>query len=303
MSHIHIPIPNNFSFRECLWFLDRNYDDCLYRVNDHSVIRPIRVEGKPVLFEVKQKGDALVVELLSESSEQALVAVEAYVRDWFDLDRDISGFYQRLQEHPVLSYMPESFHGLRLIGIPDLFEAICWCIIGQQINLSFAYKLKRRMVEAYGESLEREGAVHYLFPKPEVLAALERDDLKDLQFSRQKADYVIHVARLVSEGALSKEEVITLPDRNSQLKALVAVKGIGEWTANYVMMKTLKDMNCITIGDTGLNSALEAHELVQNKKDKDEVRAFFTDFEDWKSYLNIYLWRSLSAPAFATDVD
>lgn len=296
MSQLQIAIPPDFSFRECLWFLDRNYDDCLYSVTDTSVIRPIRVEGVPVLFEVRQMGHALQVSLLEGDSEKAREVVEAYVRDWLDLDRDIFGFYQLLKKHPVLSYMPEEFKGLRLIGIPDLFEAICWCIIGQQINLSFAYKLKRRLVETYGESLERDGQVHHLFPKPEVLAELDREDLKALQFSRQKADYVIHVAQLVSRGEISKEKLLTLPDRESQLKALVAVKGIGEWTANYVLMKTLKDMNCITIGDTGLNSALEAHELVRNKKDKEEVRRFFDDFAGWKSYLNIYLWRSLSAP-------
>jgi len=299
MNGFQIPIPADFSFRECLWFLDRNYDDCLYTVTDTSVIRPIFVNYKPVLFEVSQQREFVRVDILNGDTN-AREGVEAYVRDWLDLDRDISGFYQMLQKHPVLNYMPESFNGLRLIGIPDLFEAICWCIIGQQINLSFAYKLKRRMVESYGETLELDGKVHHLFPKPEVLAQLEREDLKDMQFSRQKADYVIHVAKLVSEGALSKTEVLALPDRASQLKELMAVKGIGEWTANYVLMKTIKDMNCITIGDTGLNSALEAHELVENKKDKEEVRRFFDDFEGWKSYLNIYLWRSLAKPDFTT---
>ena len=300
MSQFQIAIPPDFSFRECLWFLDRNYDDCLYSVSDTSVIRPIRVDDVPVLFEVRQKGESLEVSLLNGDGEKTRNTVEAYVRDWLDLDRDIAGFYELLKTHPVLSYMPEEFSGLRLIGIPDLFEAICWCIIGQQINLSFAYKLKRRMVESYGESLEWEAEVHHLFPKPEVLAELDREDLKALQFSRQKADYVIHVAQLVSQHVISKEQLLALPDREAQLKALVAVKGIGEWTANYVLMKTVKDMNCITIGDTSLNSALEAHELVKNKKDKEEVRRFFDDFADWKSYLNIYLWRSLSAPDFTT---
>lgn len=258
------------------------------------------VDGEPVLFELGQQEDHMKVDLLNAKDNNAQKAVEAYVRDWLDIDRDISDFYQRLQSHEVLDYMPEEFRGLRLIGIPDLFEAICWCIIGQQINLSFAYKLKRRMVEAYGEKLEWGEDVHYLFPRPDVLAALKREDLKDLQFSRQKADYVIHVARLVSEGALSKEKLMALPDRASQLKALIEVKGIGEWTANYVLMKTLKDMNCITIGDTGLNSALENHKLVKDKKDKSEVRTFFEGFEGWKSYLVIYLWRSLSKPDFST---
>ena len=298
MSSFFLSVPPNFSFPECRWFLDRNYDDCLYTVTDHSVIRPLTINGEKVVFEVSQQGEQLRIGLLYSDGGDHRTDIETFVRDWFDLDRDITGFYQRLSEHPVLNYMPESFSGLRLIGIPDLFEAICWCIIGQQINLTFAYKLKRRMVEAYGESIELNGRVHYLFPKPEVLATLEIEDLKAYQFSKQKADYVISTAKLIVSGELSKTELLNMDGREAQLKKLVSVRGIGEWTANYVLMKTLKDMNCITIGDTGLNSALEKHELVKNKKDKEEVRTFFDDFEGWKSYLNIYLWRSLSAPKF-----
>lgn len=297
MHSISIPKPQNFSFKECLWFLDRNYDDCLYHVSATSVIKPLRVDGQKVIFELKENGEELAVEILhNESGGDHSGVITDYVNDWLDMERDLSGFYQLLAKHYAFDYMPEEFAGLRLIGIPDVFEAICWCIIGQQINLTFAYKLKRRMVEQYGESVEIDGQVHHFFPKPEVLAQATMEDLKALQFSRQKADYVIHVARLISAGDFSKAELLTLPDREAQLKRLISVRGIGEWTANYVLMKTLKDMNCITIGDTGLNSALDAHGLVKDKKDKAEVRAFFDDFEGWKSYLVIYLWRSLTSP-------
>ena len=298
MSVFTIPIPPKFSFQECHWFLDRNYDDCLYTVTENSIIRPLNFGGEKVVFEVKEQAGAIAIELLYTDGGDHRSEIEAFVRDWLDLDRDISGFYQLLESNSVLSYMPEAFHGLRLIGIPDLFEAICWCVIGQQINLTFAYKLKRRMVETYGESIELNGQVHYLFPKPAVLAQLEIADLKELQFSRQKADYVIHTAKMIEEGSLSKAALLAMDGREAQLKKLISVRGIGEWTANYVLMKTLKDMNCITIGDTGLNSALAAHELVKDKKNKDEVRAFFEAFEGWKSYLNIYLWRSLSVPDY-----
>ncbi len=297
MSYITIPKPQNFSFKECLWFLDRNYDDCLYRVSANSVIKPLRVDGQKVIFELKENGEGLAVEMLhNESGRDHEAAITTYINDWLDLERDLSGFYRLLEKHHAFDYMPEEFAGLRLIGIPDVFEAICWCIIGQQINLTFAYKLKRRMVEQYGESVEIDGQVHHFFPKPEVLAEATMEDLKALQFSRQKADYVIHVAKLISSGEFSKAELLALADREAQLKRLISVRGIGEWTANYVLMKTLKDMNCITIGDTGLNSALDAHGLVKDKKDKAEVRAFFDDFEGWKSYLVIYLWRSLASP-------
>lgn len=297
MPSILISKPQNFSFKECLWFLDRNYDDCLYHVSATSVVKPLRVNGHKVIFELKEKGQELVADVIwNESGDDYSKVITAYVNDWLDLERDLSGFYQLLKGHTAFDYMPEEFAGLRLIGIPDVFEAICWCIIGQQINLTFAYKLKRRMVEQYGESVELDGKVHHFFPRPEVLAEATMEDLKALQFSRQKADYVIHVAGLISSGEFSKEALMALPDREAQLKRLIAVRGIGEWTANYVLMKTLKDMNCITIGDTGLNSALDTHGLVKDKKDKAEVRAFFEAFEGWKSYLVIYLWRSLTSP-------
>jgi DNA-3-methyladenine glycosylase II len=297
MSDITIPKPQNFSFKECLWFLDRNYDDCLYRVMDHSVIKPLTIDGLKVIFELTELGGSLHATLLYKESDRDMSdEIRGYVNDWLDLERDLSGFYTLLQGHKAFHYMPDEFSGLRLIGIPDVFEAICWCIIGQQINLTFAYKLKRRMVEEYGESVEVDGQPHHFFPRPEILAEATMEDLKALQFSRQKADYVIHVAKLISSGEFSKQELQALPDREAQLKRLISVRGIGEWTANYVLMKTLKDMNCITIGDTGLNSALDAHGLVKNKKDKAEVRAFFEAFEGWKSYLVIYLWRSLTSP-------
>lgn len=299
MPNLTIPKPQHFSFKECRWFLDRNYDDCLYRVTATSVIKPLRIDGQKLVFELKERGEHLTVAVLyNESGKDYNEAIQAYVNDWLDLERDLSGFHELLSRHKAFNYMPEEFAGLRLIGIPDVFEAICWCIIGQQINLTFAYKLKRRMVEQYGESVEVDGQVHHFFPKPEVLAEATMEELKALQFSRQKADYVIHVAELISSGEFSKAELLSLPDREAQLKRLISVRGIGEWTANYVLMKTLKDMNCITIGDTGLNSALDEHGLVQNKKDKEEVRAFFNDFEDWKSYLVIYLWRSLTSPTY-----
>ncbi len=60
--------------------------------------------------------------------------------DWFDLERDLAGFYQLLNSHKQTKNFPKDYHGLRLMGIVDLFEALSWCVIGQQINLTFAHK-------------------------------------------------------------------------------------------------------------------------------------------------------------------
>ena len=81
------------------------------------------------------------------------------------------------EKDPLLQQAVSKFYGLRNIGIPDLFEALCWGILGQQINLTYAYTLKRRFVETFGSSIEWEDQSYWIFPKPEDIAKLTVEDL------------------------------------------------------------------------------------------------------------------------------
>ena len=72
--------------------------------------------------------------------------VALYIWEWFDLGQNIEGFYQLASKDNILKELTKRYDGLRIVGIPDLFEALVWAIIGQQINLTFAYTLKKRFV-------------------------------------------------------------------------------------------------------------------------------------------------------------
>ena len=98
---------------------------------------------------------------------------------------------------------------MRIIGIPDLFEALSWAVIGQQINLTFAYTLKKRFVETFGESIIFEGDTYWLHPSFEKISGLEVEDLTDLQFTTRKAEYVIGIATLMGKGELTKSDLLT----------------------------------------------------------------------------------------------
>jgi len=80
----------------------------------------------------------------------------------------------------------DRYYGLRVMGIPDLFEAIFWAIIGQHINLRFAYTLKKRFVKKYEKNFAYNGTDYYTFPPTETVAALEIKDLMKLQFGKKK---------------------------------------------------------------------------------------------------------------------
>lgn len=295
---LRIPKPDIFSFAECLHFLDRGYDDCLYTIGDNHVIKALRMEGNPFLLKISDESETLIIELFPAGckavSRPILKRAENYVARWFDLERDLHPFYRLLNRHNQLSFMPAQYYGLRIVGIPDLFEALCWCVIGQQINLTFAHRLKRRLVETYGTSISYNSRRHYLFPDPGVLANVTVDELREMQFSRRKAEYIIGIARDISTGTLSRSALENLSETTKMLNELKKIRGVGEWTANYVLMKSFQQLNCITFGDTGLQSSVSTMLELDRKPDRNEIETFFKPFSGWESYLNIYLWRTLS---------
>ncbi len=288
-----IPKPNHFDYHKCLQVLGDNDFECLHFKENGTIVKALSKGGHPFAFRISEENEGLKLDLLNGRSNYLAVAI-FYVREWFDMDRDLKPFYGLLNENPKLSFLLEHFEGLRLMGIPDLFEALCWSILGQQINLSFAAKLKRRLVENYGERLEVEGKIHYLFPRPEALAPLDPEALRPLQISQRKAEYLIGISRLFLEGKISKQHLEGIGDAEAVQETLLKIRGIGLWTANYVMMKSLLLPNAIPYGDSGLNSALYRLELTNKRPTKEEVDAIFEPFDGWKSYLTRYLWRSLS---------
>ena len=297
MENARIPFPPNFSFGECRWFLNRNFDDCLHIVDNHKIIKALRVNGALLAFELSANEGNIRIDIIQGESNLANQEyLKDYVANWFDMGRDLSPFYELLRKDAVLGYMADAYYGLRLVGIMDLFEALAWAIIGQQINLKFAYTLKRRLVEKYGEAIEINGRVLYVFPKPEIMQHISIEELRELQFSRSKAEYLITISKVFAAGEMSETILKKFNTHEEKIKQLTAIKGIGSWTANYALMKTFRAPEAIPHGDAGLLNALIAHKLIQDKKDQQSIFMLFQQFPGWESYLVFYLWRSLAEP-------
>lgn len=295
LPSILIPVPRCFSFQECIWFLDRNYDDCLHVIDQTGIKKALVIHDEIILIKIVERPGFLEIMVLSgENNATIREYLVGFIVEWFDINRDIQPFYDHLANDPYLAYMCEAFGGLRLMGIEDLFEALCWSVIGQQINLSFAYRLKRRIVERYGRFVSFENEVFFTFPGYQVLALAEPEDLKAMQFSQKKAEYVIGLAKAFSSGALSKQRVADLPDFPSRQKLLMSYKGVGLWTANYALMKSLRESEGIPHGDVGLLKALVGHGIISDRNEKEKIEQFFNSYKGWENYVVIYLWRSLA---------
>ncbi|WHY12973.1 DNA-3-methyladenine glycosylase [Peribacillus frigoritolerans] len=297
MNDLRIRAPKEFRFSENLKYLSRSSNECLFDIVDQKIYRALVVENETLLVEISALNETeLNVRfpgLTAPVDNQVKDAVSQYVRHWFDLETNLLPFYELAQKDPLLQKPVSQFFGLRNMGIPDLFEAIAWGILGQQINLTYAYTLKRRLVEGFGEYIEFEGMQYWLFPTPDAIAKLTVEDFADLRMTVKKCEYLIGVAQLIAEGELTKEKLLNAKDVKEAEKMLTNIRGIGPWTANYVLMRCLRFPAAFPIDDVGLHNSMKLLMQTEAKPTKAEILKLSEAWADWESYATFYLWRLL----------
>ncbi|MEJ7645069.1 MAG: DNA-3-methyladenine glycosylase 2 [Chryseolinea sp.] len=288
-----IPVPKEFNFDLCLTFLLRSPREVLHRINGSNVRKLIRIDEQEILFELQPGDNCLEVSVLKgKVNAPQRAGLVQFITEWFDLATDLKPFYALAAKDKLLKGLASKFYGYRIIGQPDLFESLVWAVLGQQINVQFAYTLKQRFVEQFGSKLLFEGIDYYLFPKPETVALLNDEHLLPLQFSRQKSKYTVLIAEAFATNALSKSSLESLPFEEAKEK-LMKIKGVGNWTANYALMKTFRYRDAFPLEDVGVHNAIRILKKMDRKPTLDEVKTIFKKYKGWEAYATLYLWKSL----------
>lgn len=332
LEQVRLPVPKPFDFARNLAYLQRSSNECLFRTDEGAVYKALTDGMRAAVWRVSEgEGGGLLLERMTEAlpltdgagrsgsivqdrgmeaggrnritsgNEAGSVhvgnsltnAAVAYVREWFDLERDLSPFYRMAEGDPLLREPSRQFFGLRLLGIPDLFEALSWGIIGQQINLAFAYTLKRRLVERYGRPIAYNGETYWLFPEPETIAGLTVEELDPLRMTARKSEYLIDTAAAVASGELSRKRLLAAGGLKEAERLLVSRRGIGPWTANYVLMRCLRMPDAFPIDDVGLHNAIKLQTGLERKPTKPELVEMSAGWAGWEAYATFYLWRLL----------
>ncbi|MDG9702363.1 DNA-3-methyladenine glycosylase 2 family protein [Streptomyces sp. DH37] len=205
------------------------------------------------------------------------------VRRLFDLDADPYAVEDRLGADPLLGPLVRRRPGLRSPGAADPHELAVRAVLGQQVTVGAARTPAGALVAAYGKPLPApDGALTHLFPDPGSLAEAPLTELP-MPDSRRRA--VRAVAAALADGALVLDPGA---DRDEAERALLALRGIGPWTAGYVRMRALGDPDVFLPGDAGVRHGLE------------RIGAAARDAEGWRpwrSYALHHLWNAPLAPA------
>lgn len=282
-----------FDFGQSRAFLGRSDKEALFSVQGETVYRPFAGKHVKTLLQISGIENGVIVaadvENITDSGREEIVR---FVNHWLDLDRDIAGFYKLAGNDKILSPLVDKYHGSRITCIPDFFETFCWAIAGQSISLHVVYIIKQLLVERFGEEVEISGNVYKLFPTPEKIAGIDTDELQSVKLTRNKAVCIKRIAELICSGELSAE-MFSGMDTKSAVKELVKIKGIGPWTANYVMLRGLRRNDALPLGDSGLINALKNQLGMERKPTEKEILEIAAGWSGWESYATFYLWRSL----------
>jgi DNA-3-methyladenine glycosylase II len=239
----------------------------LHRVVDGREVRIVAAPG------------GVVAEPLDEANEPV-------VRRLLGLDFDLDGFATFAGEDRILAHVVVSLRGLRPPIVPDPFESLVTSITAQQVSLQSAFAIRRRLIERFG----KRASVAYAFPTAERLGRAEPEELVAVGFSRRKAEYVVGLART----GLDYAALAALPD--DEVKArIVAVRGLGEWTADWFLARHLARPEAWPAGDLGLRKAASAFYGDGSLLPIEEVRVLGAHFSPFQNLTAHYLLAGLLA--------
>lgn len=220
-------------------------------------------------------------------------------RRQFQLDADPSGFLRTCAADPALAPILAHTPGLRPVLFGDPYEALLWAIIGQQIHTKVAKKLKLALLERFGHAVESPAGTHRVLPEPAELAAISPEVLRTLGMSRTKAEAIVAVSEAVVMGRLDLASLRHLPV-DEAMRQLTAFRGIGRWTAEYVLMRGLGFPDVIPAADVGIQQALAAALGRDTRLTEAEVRTRADAWHPWRSWAAYLLWYSLQITQAAT---
>jgi DNA-3-methyladenine glycosylase II len=202
------------------------------------------------------------------------------VRRFLGIAFELEGFEGFAAGEPVLAELVPRLAGLRPPVVGDPFEALVGSITAQQVSLYAALAIRTRLVERFGERV----GLAWAFPSRERVAAAEPEELVALGFSGRKAEYTVGLAR----SDLDLDALTALPDEEVKAR-LVALPGIGEWTADWFLARHLARPDAWPAGDLGLRKAVGRFVLDGRDPSVEETRTIGERFAPHRNLTAHYL--------------
>ncbi len=297
-TRFQLQLPADFRADEALAYHGRDKDGpAERRIGENRLLKALSLDGTGAILDLTFAADRLDCAVSADATLSPAAMAEAHriLLRMIGLGSDAMGFEARGKRDGAIRRLTASQPGLRIPLTPTIFESLAWAIIGQQINLAFATSLRRDLIELAGVKLPG-GSGMRLHPDAATIAALDPADLTGRRFSRSKAHYLIDAAQLVAGGTLDLDALADGSARQAETR-LLAVRGLGPWTANYVMLRGFGFADAVPVGDSALATALQRFHQHDVRPDAKETATLMAPFAPHRSLATCHFWASLHMAA------
>lgn len=274
-----------FQLELTAWALCRRPDNNVDRWDGKTYRRILILEERPVEVAVIQSGlpdepqlriTVTGIQLTPKIKQDVAAALEQLL----GIQTNLAKFYKLAAHDPRLKSLAQRFRGLKPPRFLTLFEALVNGIACQQVTLTLGIRLLNRLTENYGVIFKRQDVLAYAFPRPEDLAVVKPKRLRRLGFSHQKVRALIELSHAIVEKHLDLEELVNSDDE-MVLARLQQLRGVGRWTAEYVLLRGLGRLHIFPGDDVGARNNLQRWLRLRKSLDYGMVRHTLAK---WKPY-------------------
>jgi len=285
-----LQLPQNWRETEILSYHARDPESRCERVDGKRIFKALHTHDGPAILEISLEGEGAWcrTHAVAKLGRESMAVLHASALKMLGLANEISVFETRAARDVRMGAVVARRKGLRVPLTPTGFDGLAWAIIGQQVNVKFAAALRRAVIELVGE--EVDGMVAH--PSSEAVAGLDASDLTSRKFSRAKAEYLIEGARRVAEGQLDSEGMGEGSAVAAE-KSLMGVRGIGTWTARYMLLRGAGFADCAPSGDSALATALGRLHQMPERPDAKETERLMREHSPHRTLATAHLWASL----------
>jgi AraC family transcriptional regulator, regulatory protein of adaptative response / DNA-3-methyladenine glycosylase II len=280
---VSLAVRQPFHWQSLLAFLRPRVATGLEECDETSYARMLRLPHGHGRVRLRPYSDRVECQLDLSDLRDLAAAVER-CRRLLDLDADPVVIDEHLSSDELLRPRVLRLPGMRVPGHVDGFEVAVRAVIGQQISVSGARTILSRVIAAHGDRVEAAGSLTHVFPAPETLAAV---DPESLPMVRARGRALVGLAGAVADGSVVLDRSA---DRSDVREALLALRGIGPWTADYIALRALGDPDIFMATDLGVKTAMRRLGLDEPVEARRRPEAW----RPWRSYALMHVWETLN---------
>lgn len=291
-----LPLPDDFRAADMLKFHHRDILAVAEAVDVNTLRKGILWNGSTACLTICFDTSCAQVELAIDGIPAVAdtEALRKLAQRMLGLDQPIEEFEWRYRDHPQLGILIAGQSGLRVPVTASIFEALSWAIICQQISVSAAVTIRRRLIQL---AALRHSSGLYCFPDALHLVDFSQSDLRQAGFSQNKAQCLLTLSRMIVAGELALEYTGAELPVDRIREQLLKIRGIGPWTVNYALLRGFGWLDGSLHGDLAVRRGLQKLLGISEPISEQQAQQWLAPFSPWRALIAVHLWMFMATSA------